>query len=590
MIKSLRYLVVWACALLSLPLIAQSTIQLGYCPNDLSAGVDTVVLNDKYKLRVRGAVRLPAARMQVLKGAKITKLRLASMAGMKNVYLFIRPSLDKPAITKLHKIDEAVSGWNEVTLNEPYTVTGEEIFLAFNAELPAGMGLLFSKEKHTNAGYVNDGQQWIDVSTLGIGALYLQAEMEVSADIPQSDFALEAVNLKKKFTQIGDTLETELVISNYGIKAAPLPTLCHKIQEGATLQWNVDTIVGPGKTIKLNKQFLTDNMHEGYNELHLWLDTDDKFKDNDSMLIQVPCYENAYPRKTLIEHFTTLPCVNCPNGLKVLSKLTEGREDYVWVAHHVGYEFDELTVQDSYYLVDPIGISGAPAASFDRTILSCSDSPRQAGISIGYTATDLGVKIIKQGLDAAVSTPAFLSINIDNLYNENTRELTTTVTGERNKLLSLFYPDNLLTVELVEEGVETKGIQVGSNAKVHGHVFRKALSPIKGDSIQWSDDHFEATYKITIPDTWNADKLRIVAFAHRSLDNAKTDIQVLNANESWVTPVGASGIEDASLADGSITSREYYNLQGQRIAQPVKGIYLEKVITTNGTRTYKRVK
>lgn len=83
MIKSLRYLVVWACALLSLPLIAQSTIQLGYCPNDLSAGVDTVVLNDKYKLRVRGAVRLPAARMQVLKGAKITKLRLASMAGMK---------------------------------------------------------------------------------------------------------------------------------------------------------------------------------------------------------------------------------------------------------------------------------------------------------------------------------------------------------------------------------------------------------------------------------------------------------------------------------------------------------------------------
>ena len=116
------------------------------------------------------------------------------------------------------------------------------------------------------------------------------------------------------------------------------------------------------------------------------------------------------------------------------------------------------------------------------------------------------------------------------------------------------------------------------------------MSPIKGDSIQWSDDHFEATYKITIPDTWNADKLRIVAFAHRSLDNAKTDIQVLNANESWVTPAGASGIEDASLADGRITRREYYNLQGQRIAQPVKGIYLEKVITTNGTRTYKRVK
>lgn len=590
MIKSLRYLVVWACALLSLPLIAQSTIQLGYCPNDLSAGVDTVVLNDKYKLRVRGAVRLPAARMQILKGAKITKLRLASMAGMKNVYLFIRPSLDKPAITKLHKIDEAVSGWNEVTLNEPYTVTGEEIFLSFNAELPGGMGLLFSKEQHANAGYVNDGQQWTDVSTLGIGAMYLQAEVEVGADIPQSDFAFEAINLKKRFTQIGDTLAAELVISNYGLKPAPLPRICYQMQEGDALSWTVDTVVEPGKTVKLTQNLLTKDMKEGYNQLNLWLDTKDVFKANDSVTVQVPCYENSYPRKTLIEHFTTLPCKNCPYGLKLLSKLTEGRKDYVWVAHHVGYDKDELTVDDSHYLLDPTGVSGAPAAVFDRTVLSCSSSPRQAGFIIGYSSTEQGLKIVKPGLDEATSTPAFLSINIENNYNEATRELTTTVTSDRDNLLPLFYPDNFLTVELVEDGVETKGIQVGSNAKIHGHVFRTSLTSIKGDPIEWNENHFTATYHFTIPQTWNADKLRVVAFAHRSLSNAKTDIQVLNTNEAWVTKTGASGIEDTTLESDPNAVREYYNLQGQRIAQPTKGIYLEKVIGTNGTRTYKRIK
>ena len=105
------------------------------------------------------------------------------MAGMKNVYLFIRPSLDKPAITKLHKIDETTSGWNEVTLNEPYTVTGEEIFLAFNAELPAGMGLLFRQRKtHQCRLRMTDNNglmfpHWESVPS------YLQAEMEVSADI-----------------------------------------------------------------------------------------------------------------------------------------------------------------------------------------------------------------------------------------------------------------------------------------------------------------------------------------------------------------------------------------------------------------------
>ncbi|EJW99824.1 hypothetical protein EVA_12090 [gut metagenome] len=529
--------------------------------------------------------------MQILKGAKITKLRLGAMEGMKNVYLFIRPALNKPAISKLHKVSETTYGWNEVTLEEPFTVTGDEIFLAFNAELPAGLGLLFSKEQHANAGYVNDGQQWTDVSTLGIGAMYLQAEVEAGADIPQTDFAIEAVNLKKKFLQIGDTLEAEITISNYGIKPAPLPAICHTIEGGAPLKWEKDTLVEPGKTLKLNRQFLTDNMHEGYNKLNIWLDTDDRFKQNDSMLVQIPCYKTAYPRKTLIEHFTTLPCTNCPLGLKVLSKLTEGRKDYVWVAHHVGFEEDELTVKDSYYLLDPIGASGGvPAASFDRTVLPCSNSPKQPCIGIGYSATDLAVKKIQPGLDAAVHTPAFLSIDIENQYNEATRELITTVKGCRNKLLPLFYADNFLTVELVEEGVETKGCQVGSGAKVHSHVFRTALSKIKGDALQWNDDHFETTYRFTLPNQWNADKLRVVAFAHRSLDNAKTDIQVLNANDCWVTSAGTTGIKDASLATGNVTSREYYNLQGQRIARPAKGIYLEKVITANGSHTYKHVK
>lgn len=54
-----------------------------------------------------------------------------------------------------------------------------------------------------------------------------------------------------------------------------------------------------------------------------------------------------------------------------------------------------------------------------------------------------------------------------------------------------------------------------------------------------------------------------------------------------------SGIEDAltnTEIEGEVIAREYFNLQGQRIAAPVSGLYLEKVTTTKGVFTFKRLK
>lgn len=54
------------------------------------------------------------------------------------------------------------------------------------------------------------------------------------------------------------------------------------------------------------------------------------------------------------------------------------------------------------------------------------------------------------------------------------------------------------------------------------------------------------------------------------------------------------GIDDAVTgetgASAAVLRREYYNLAGQRIAAPAKGVYLEKVVTAEGAKTYKRVR
>ena len=53
-----------------------------------------------------------------------------------------------------------------------------------------------------------------------------------------------------------------------------------------------------------------------------------------------------------------------------------------------------------------------------------------------------------------------------------------------------------------------------------------------------------------------------------------------------------AGIHNAVAAEGegNVIGREYYNLQGQRIAAPTQGVYLEKVLTDKGVVTYKRMK
>lgn len=89
----------------------------------------------------------------------------------------------------------------------------------------------------------------------------------------------------------------------------------------------------------------------------------------------------------------------------------------------------------------------------------------------------------------------------------------------------------------------------------------------------------------------NGEGNRFVSFIYDQMSNPE--------NATFVTffidltkNAGPSAIENVVNKEntGEVLRREYYNLQGQRIAQPTKGIYLEKVITTNGVYTKKVLK
>ena len=247
---------------------------------------------------------------------------------------------------------------------------------------------------------------------------------------------------------------------------------------------------------------------------------------------------DTYPRKVLVEHFTTIRCGNCPYGNNVLSLATKDRNT-VWVAHHVGYYTDELTVDDSQQMLR-FGIDGAPYAMIDRSVWENNGLK----VGIGYTAAATGARIVGGYMDKASLVPANVGITISNNYNEESRDLSVTVSLERNADL----PEGaLLTVQIVEDDVYANTVQNGTtNGHIHDNVYRKSLTDILGDAIAWNGNSYSKTYTLNIPNEWVAANTRVVAFVNQtrniyeplknSIYNAEQSATLIRSAEQAAAP------------------------------------------------------
>jgi len=597
--KTLRTFFFLFVALSSSALFAQNEVRIGYCADEIGSSATAVGYSAAASTTIGAGIRIPGSRLKSYTGAQLTKVRFVAQAGLTGLKVWVKPDFDQTSVASSNRVAATTEGWNEVALKTPYTITGEDIVVTYTCTLPAGQGLYFDGVTDTSgaadehSAFLQANNTWQDAHTWGYGALYLQAVIETEAGQASEDVALESCILSSKYQKIGEEATATFKIANYGTDTLAVPQLFYQIGEEEAVAVPVSGNIAPQKTTTFTATLPTDGCVSGANPLKAWIVSENSYKGNDSISTQLLCYDTAFPRKTLIEHFTTLGCVNCPYGHNVLRLLLSGRNDYVWVSHHVGYGTDELTVSKSNSIYNVSGASGAPYAMFDRTILSITgdaSSSSYPAFGIGYNNASYGAKLLTTYLDQCVSTPAFVSVDLENDYDEETRQLSVRVFGERGALLDYFYPTALLSVELVEDSVETQAKQTGSGETLHSNVFRATLSQILGDTIQWNGDEYSATYGYTLPEGWNARNVRVVAFINQPKGTGYTGQEILNAQQLPVLSTSTEGIGQVK-AGGSeeILSRTYFNLAGQRILAPTRGIFLEQITTPSGTQTRKRV-
>jgi len=320
-------------------------------------------------------------------------------------------------------------------------------------------------------------------------------------------------------------------------------------------------------------------------------DTDADESDNSTS-----CETNVYDpatttqRTSLLEHFTTAKCQYCPGGHDRLEQAMNGFEDRIcWVAHHVGFNTDDMTISESNQIINLFNTTStwAPAMTLDRNGDFAIDAEEGGVVGSVGDVSD----IVAQFTDAT-STPAYVTVELSNLnYDPQSRQLSVTVSGS---FVSDFAgTEPRLSLYITQDGIYGVQADYATQSYIqhyeHNHVIRACVSNVWGDQNVFTSttagSTYSKTYTYTLPTKFSANKCRLIAFVndygpdmmHRTVANA-TKSGYLMTGDDPTTGIGdvQAGMEVITYpnpttemvyvtAEGTIRSFEMVDAMGRKV-------------------------
>lgn len=557
--------------LLTILLLSSSSVAgqnnhvLGYCPDELT-NTESVGFDEAGK--ISAAIRIPSTTMMRYKGGKITKIRIAVKDGFEKPSVWIRTSLTASSVST-QSIKELNNGWNEVELNKSFSITGEELYIGYTATQPYGFkGIITSGSGNENTSLIAYENNWNDYHN-EIGVLFIQAVVE--AVMPDNDLGVINGTIDKDYYQPSESILINATVENLGTQ--PVDAYHIKWLIDGELQGEGTSIserLEPIQTKTFSGKFSLSNLTEGKHYAQMVVkavNIVDEKSENDTLSIPFYVYTSSFPRTVLLEHFTSLPCINCPEGDKLLEEVVTGRQDVAWVSHHVGYKEDEFTLTESQPYVN-FGVLGNPYIILDRTTFD-GDTP--AFIFNNKSTTELNMFF-----DIAVQQPSFVQLKAE--LAASGKDLSIAIDGEAKDFFQALYPRATLNVFLVEDHVKAVGSQAGDvDKKYHDNITRAILTRQAGNLISWSDETtFNFTTTTTADDSWDISQLRVVAFITAATDRSTNypTGEVLNATQSRISDSSGIAFQEKTTDN----TQSIYNMEGQLVgnSQLRPGLYIIK--------------
>ena len=210
-----------------------------------------------------------------------------------------------------------------------------------------------------------------------------------------------------------------------------------------------------------------------------------------------------FPRKFLLEHFTSANCNQCPMGMKyIVEYLDKQTNPYIWVSHHAVYGTDEYTIPESNTIaMNYLGMNSVPSVVFNRT--------KQDGLLV------IGAWNI-ENLEVEDDTIAEASVVINHKFDATTRKLDVTVSGQvankdRQKyLLSILIKENGLVGKQEDAYCSWKGAVW--KEYMHPRVVRDLVTASLGDTIVVENQAYSYSTSYVIDKEWVPENCCIVAY------------------------------------------------------------------------------
>lgn len=243
---------------------------------------------------------------------------------------------------------------------------------------------------------------------------------------------------------------------------------------------------------------------------------------SDTTYVEFPV-QAMTPKVVMMEEFTGVRCINCPEGHDIISNLKDQNPDrFVYASFHskflsnpysfspIDFRSTEAQEMEDYL----ISVGYKPAAAIDRKVFDATVLP-----SVLY-----GRQTWSNYLSQQLTQTSPVNIEIDKTYNETNRQLEVTVSIHYTQLVSVA---NKVTLLLTEDSLVSP--QVGLNDVldtfyVHNGVFRKFLTPTRGDLLDAEKVPgrvFKRVYQTLVDANWSPDKMNIIAYVHEFEDNSK---------------------------------------------------------------------
>ena len=556
--RVLRFLI----GLLTLPVCAQAQATFGYTNGDFDRN-DGVRLSSA--ATQRAAIRIPAEKLALLAGAKVTAI--SSVFGTRNlnsVTFFITADLDGEPLYEQQLSGSFSTRWDEYALTTPFTITaGNDLYFGLAIDCDATYNPLAFDRQYGEPGcvYGQTDAGWTDISSQTYGNLNLQLIVDGAPALTDASVRLFRAD---GYYKAGSEYSFEGQLYNFGTQPITSFDVVYSVGGGEEQTYSVSGVsIAPGAVYN----FPVDGLEadgQGYKDMELSVTNVNGAADaapaDNSRSLEMFFYPEGMERSYLVENFTGQACSNCPGGHEAMEKAIEScGESVVQVSYHSGYSPDQFTMNEDAYYQEFYGVAGAPSFMVNRYA--------NPNISAGSAVFEYSNRTTAEILDCIEQQKAvqpYVGVYMNTSYDEATRHLTGDVTVVAYRKPEVSNPS--LTVLVMQDSIIGEQVNGGSNY-VHRHVNRGSLNGYVGEKMTLAEgsrvtktidytlpEEIESSYsKTTVPT--DPKQMYLVAIVSNYNDEDPTDCLVLNCAAVKFGAATASGIAELPAAQAEASAR-----------------------------------